>query len=523
MQLKTLFFMSFFISTMLVAQAQQPIRLYEGKAPGSEAWTWGEKENFSETWKTQVVYNVADPTLTAYLPNPNNANGTAVVIAPGGGFHALSINSEGVEVAKWLNAKGITAFVLKYRLVHSLTDDPAGELTGKMNKKPLDEANAIETAMCIADGKKAVEYVRTHATDFKIDPKRIGFMGFSAGGYVTMGVGLTYTPENRPDFLAPVYPYMGALSKKPVPTDAPPLFVVVANDDQLQLAPASAAIYGDWLAAKKSAEMHVYAKGGHGFGMRKQDLPSDTWIERFGEWLEVQGFLQPIDPTKPTAKQLAQWKRENEARQKNDWGYLAKYKAENSALLAQPANPNRVLFLGNSITENWMRLHPEFFSKNYVARGISGQTSAQTLVRFRQDVLDLKPKVVIINIGTNDIAQNTGLYDPNFTIGNIVSMVELAKANKIKVILASVHPATEFPWSKEIQNVATKIIQLNTRIQDYAKQNKLVYLDYHAALKNQKNGMSPEMAADGVHPTIEAYKIMEEWAEKAIVAAMKQR
>jgi acetyl esterase/lipase/lysophospholipase L1-like esterase len=513
MRLKFILLMSFFLYS-IESYAQTPVRLYEGKAPGSE-------ENFSETWKTQVVYNVTDPTITVYLPDTKIANGTAVVIAPGGGFQALSINSEGVEVAKWLNTKGITAFIVKYRLVHSLTDDPAKELMGKMGKKPLDEENATETAMAIADGKKAVEYVRRNAKTFGIDPKRVGFMGFSAGGYVTMGVGLTYTPENRPDFLAPVYPYMGSLSKIAVPADAPPLFVVVANDDQLQLAAPSATLYSDWLKAKKSAEMHVYVKGGHGFGMRKQDLPTDTWIERFGEWLDVQGLLVPIDPTKFTPQQLSQWKRENDARLKTDWGYLSKYKAANTALLALPPNKNRVVFLGNSITENWVKLDSAFFSRSYVGRGISGQTSGQTLMRFRQDVLDLKPRIVILNIGTNDIAENSGAYNPEFTMGNIISMVELAKANKIKVILASVHPAAQFPWRKEITNVPQKIIQLNIRIQNYAKLNKIVYLDYHAVLKNQQNGLSPEMAEDGVHPTLEAYKIMEEWAEKAILQAIK--
>ncbi|WP_229311518.1 alpha/beta hydrolase [Larkinella rosea] len=117
-------------------------------------------------------------------------------------------------------------------------------------------------------------------------------MGFSAGGTVTMGVGYGYSAENRPDFLAPVYPYMTPFADKTVPADAPPLFVVAASDDQLNLAPHSVKLYSDWLTARKSAELHMYTKGGHGFGMRKQNIPADRWIERFGDWLCQQGLLK---------------------------------------------------------------------------------------------------------------------------------------------------------------------------------------------------------------------------------------
>lgn len=272
--------------------AQKVIALYPGKAPGSESWTWQEKESRNNAFNTAVVYNVVHPTITAYLPNPAVANGTAVIIAPGGAFHTLSINSEGVDVAKWLNRKGIAAFVLKYRLVRSLTEDPVKELLPKMsNFKKLDEENDSVVNMAIADGKKAVEYVRRHAADYNIDPNRIGLMGFSAGGTVTMGVGLSYTANNRPDFLAPIYPYTGALPPTRVPKDAPPLFVCAATDDQLGIAAHSSNLYNEWIAAGKPAELHMYAKGGHGFGMHKQSLPVDSWIERFGEWLGVQGFL----------------------------------------------------------------------------------------------------------------------------------------------------------------------------------------------------------------------------------------
>jgi acetyl esterase/lipase len=275
-----------------IVQAQQVIPLYPGKAPGSESWTWQEKESTQNMFKTRVVYNVVNPSLTAYLPDRANANGTAVIICPGGAFHTLSIDSEGIEVAKWLNANGVTAFVLKYRLVHSLTDDPVAELLPKMSDfKKLDAENAPVVPLAIADGRKAIEYVKQHATEFGINPSRIGIMGFSAGGTVAAGVAFSYTPANPPAFVAPIYAYMGALDKTTVPTDAPPLFVAAATDDQLGLASHSTKIYNDWIAARKGAELHMYAKGGHGFGMRKQNLPVDSWIERFGEWLGFLGLL----------------------------------------------------------------------------------------------------------------------------------------------------------------------------------------------------------------------------------------
>jgi acetyl esterase/lipase len=212
----------------------------------------------------------------------------------------LSINSEGMDVAKWLNGKGVAAFVLKYRLVHMDTDDPVGTLMKKMGEfmqsgssKKLDEENDSVVTMAVADGLKAIEYVRSHAAEYKINSSRIGFMGFSAGGTVTMGTVFNYTAANKPDFAAPIYPYMNALKKQDIPADAPPLFICAASDDQLGLAPHSSNLYNAWIAAKKPAELHMYERGGHGFGMRKQNLPTDAWIERFGDWLELHGLLKP--------------------------------------------------------------------------------------------------------------------------------------------------------------------------------------------------------------------------------------
>lgn len=286
---------SIFASLLILAgaaRAQKVIRLYEGAAPGSEKWTQQEKEYFSPIWNTQVVTNVSRPTLTAYLADPATANGTAVIICPGGAFHALSINSEGIDVAKWLNGKGVTAFVLKYRLVPTGEDGVKEAMAGLSNPRKMDEIVASVVPMAVADGLAAVSYVRKHASEFGISPTRVGLMGFSAGGTVTASIAFTYKAENRPDFVAPIYAYVGAVKETVAPKDAPPMFIAAATDDQLGLAPDSVNLYTKWLAAKKPVELHMYSKGGHGFGMRKQNLPSDQWIDRFGDWLEIQGLLK---------------------------------------------------------------------------------------------------------------------------------------------------------------------------------------------------------------------------------------
>jgi acetyl esterase/lipase/lysophospholipase L1-like esterase len=497
-----------------MANAQQVIQLYDGKPKGSENWTWGEATSTKNMFNTEVVYNVSQPTITAYLPAKDLATGTAIVVAPGGAFHTLSINSEGIDVAKWLNSKGIAAFVLKYRVVRSVTDDPVKELMGKMGDfKKLDEENNPVVPLAMADGLAAMQYVRTHAADMDIDPNKIGFMGFSAGGTLTMSVVYNATDANRPNFIAPIYAYAGAIIGSTIPAAKTPIFVAVASDDQLGLMPHSVDIYKKWFDAKQPAELHIYEKGGHGFGMRKQN--------------KLQGYLKKLYPNKyeklygeeSTAQyQIGEWER-----MKTDFGYLAKFKTDNKAVAAPKANENRVVFLGNSITEAWVKMDSMFFIKNnFIGRGISGQTSPQALLRFRQDVVSLNPKVVVINIGTNDIAENTGPYNEDFTFGNIQSMAEIAKANGLRVILSSVLPATNFEWRRSVGNRSAMIVALNNRIKTYAIANKIPYIDYHSALKNEQNGMNPDLAEDGVHPTPKAYTIMETLAKEAIAAVFKR-
>jgi len=277
---------------LVCVNAQNVIPLYEGQAPGSESWDWNEATYQNEAFNLNIVYNVSHPTLTAFLPDEGNANGTAIIVAPGGAFHILSIDSEGYAVARWLNSRGIAAFVLKYRLVKSETENPVTELMPLMSDfNKLDEINAPVVQMATLDGLKAMTYLRQHAADFGIEPDRIGFMGFSAGATLTLSVVQTATDEDRPDFIAPIYPYEKAVLGSAIPETRIPIFIAAASDDELGLALHSVDIYTKWLNAKQPAELHMYVKGGHGFGMQKKNTTSDHWITDFENWLKFQKFI----------------------------------------------------------------------------------------------------------------------------------------------------------------------------------------------------------------------------------------
>ena len=208
------------------------------------------------------------------------------------------------------------------------------------------------------------------------------------------------------------------------------------------------------------------------------------------------------------------------AQKHTDFANYKRY-AEENAKLGKPAKgEKRVVFMGNSITEGWVRTHPDFFKKNgYIGRGISGQTSYQFLMRFREDVLNLKPKVLVLNYGTNDIAENTGPYNEDLTFGNIVSMVELARYNKIKVILTSTLPARNFGWRPNITDAMPKIRSLNARVEAYAKANNIQYVDYfNAMLSEDGSGLDSKYTPETVHPNGAGYDVM----EKLIVPAINK-
>ena len=205
-----------------------------------------------------------------------------------------------------------------------------------------------------------------------------------------------------------------------------------------------------------------------------------------------------------------------------DWANLNRFKSENENLTLPKPDENRVVFMGNSITQGWIEQCPEFFEgKPYVNRGISGQTTPQMVLRFRQDVVDLKPKVVVILAGTNDIAGNTGPSTLEMILDNLKSMTEIAKANGIKVILSSVLPAFDYPWKPGV-NPNEKIPALNKMIKDYADQNDVIYLDYFSAMTDERNGLPIKLSEDGVHPNVDGYKIMEPLVEEAIEKALEK-
>ena len=199
-----------------------------------------------------------------------------------------------------------------------------------------------------------------------------------------------------------------------------------------------------------------------------------------------------------------------------DWGGMNRFAEQNQVLLESGENSVNTVFIGDSITEGWSDYFPEFFQENpFINRGIGGQTTPQILVRFRQDVIEHQPKVVVILAGTNDIAGNTPFIDLATVAGNIFSMAEIAKCNGIKVIICSVLPAAIYPWAPG-KHPDVLIPELNQLLKDYAKQNQVEYLDYFNAMTNGKNGMQKQFTNDGVHVTKEGYQIMINMVKKVI-------
>jgi len=207
----------------------------------------------------------------------------------------------------------------------------------------------------------------------------------------------------------------------------------------------------------------------------------------------------------------------------NDWVNYKKYADADKSLPALASGENRVVFMGNSITESWGSMDTAFFADNgYIDRGISGQTSSQMLLRFRQDVIDLKPTVVVILAGTNDIAENAGPISLENVMDNIISMVQLAEANSIKVILSSVLPVYDFPWHKGLQP-AERIVKLNSMIKSFCDENKIPYVDYYPKMVDERKGLDKKYTEDGVHPNFDGYKVMDSLVQEKIKMVLKSK
>ena len=199
-----------------------------------------------------------------------------------------------------------------------------------------------------------------------------------------------------------------------------------------------------------------------------------------------------------------------------DWFGFNRFKADNEQIKASGNYP-KVVFMGNSITENWAYYHPNFFSdNNFCGRGISGQTSSQMLVRFTADVVELHPKAVVIMAGTNDVAHNDYYVEPEKVVENIIAMCNLAKANGIVPIISSIPPCSEFPWRKEIKTPGQTIVNINKNLKEYAEKNGIIYVDYHATLADENLGLPKTLSDDGCHPNPDTYFTMEEMVLKAI-------
>jgi acetyl esterase/lipase len=320
-----------FLVLLLGAAARLPaqtnvIFLWPDGAPGSEDWTRKEAE-YKVASGQKELRNVVKPSITTYLPRTGTATGTAVVVAPGGAFRILAWENEGTMVSEWLRDHGIAAFLLKYRLVDTGTDEefaqsqaasagmgrggraagtagpatgaargagaPGGAGRGRGSIPTMD--NPI-VRMSLTDSLKAIEIVRARAAEWQVDPARIGIVGFSAGGWASVMTGIEHTAANRPNFIGAIYacclnPNNGLnASNLKVPDDAPPMFILHAYDDSISA--SGPTLFQTWKAAGKPAELHTYAAGGHGFGMARHDRPTDGWIERFTDWLRYQKLLK---------------------------------------------------------------------------------------------------------------------------------------------------------------------------------------------------------------------------------------
>ena len=268
------------------AKAPQVVRLWPSKPPGTESWSGPEETADAELpniGKVYVITNVTVPTLTVF--RPEHASGTAMIVVPGGAFRALPWDLDGLETARWLTAHGITALVLKYRVRPPPADGPPDNSFDDFARR-----TAPARATAVADAEQALRLVRSHSAQFGIDPHKVGMIGFSAGAMATMDAAVAADPSLRPDFAVVLY---GALlSDRAPPKNAPPLFIAAAQDDPEAPPMKSVEIMQGWTRAGLPAELHLYEKGGHGFGFRTHHLPVDHWPDALEAWLSARNYVR---------------------------------------------------------------------------------------------------------------------------------------------------------------------------------------------------------------------------------------
>ncbi len=482
------------ISSLLWAlQPTCTIPLYPDGAPDSNGYKH-EDEYVKEGTK---IYKTSIPRIDLYQADKPKAT---ILVCPGGGYTFTSVGNEGVNVAEFFVPRGYNIAVLKYRL-------PNGH-----EYIPLEDA-------C-----RAMEMLRDSIDAWQLPSAQLAVMGFSAGGHLAASLLTKYNSrKSRPDYGILVYPVISMDStithkgsckqllgqqptdeqrvrwstEKQVNADTPPCILVACQDDPTVKIENSIRFYQALTAASVPASLVFVPVGKHGWGFSRQ-FPQRALIERV--ILDFLAQFHPSDILEPEYK--------NDKRH-SDWAQFGKYTQSNMELKEKKTKVTTV-FYGNSITNNWYKMRPDFFlSHGFVGRGISGQTSSELLVRFRQDVIGLHPRNVVILCGINDIAQNNGTISVEHIMGNIISMCELAKTNKIRPILCSVLPARSIQWNPFILDAPKQIQTLNQLIQRYAKNNGIKYVDYYSVMADENGGLKTGLSKDNVHPTEQGYQIME--------------
>lgn len=484
------------VAVSLSIWALQPtctIPLYPNGAPDSNGYA-PEDEYVKEDYK---IYQTSVPRIDLYRAERAKAT---ILVCPGGGYRFTSTGNEGLNVAEFFLPRGYNIAVLKYRL-------PNGH-----EQIPLEDA-------C-----RAMELLRDSIVAWQLPSSQLAVMGFSAGGHLAASLLTKYSSRKaRPDYGILVYPVISMDStithrgscrellgqqptdlqrhnwstEKQVTADTPPCLIVACQDDPTVQIENSIRFYQALTANKVAASIVTVPVGKHGWGFSRQ-FPQRQLIEQ-----AMLDFLAQFHATELLPPEQKQDKR------RGDWAQFGRFANDNAELKAQNTKVTTI-FYGNSITRGWYDKRKEWFiAHGFIGRGIGGQTSSELLVRFRQDVLDLQPKNVVILCGINDIAQNNGTISIEHTMGNIISMCELAKAHKITPILCSVLPARSVRWNPYVLDVPQQVQALNALIRDYANNNGIRYVDYWSAMADEHGGLRPGLSNDNVHPTDQGYQIME--------------
>ncbi|MFV0591831.1 MAG: GDSL-type esterase/lipase family protein [Draconibacterium sp.] len=366
----------------------------------------------------------------------------------------------------------------------------------------LDVSKSTSPALAI---EKAFLYLQENSSELNINPNNIGLVTYKGESI------LSALPDVPAKYIISVQQELKAIKGKKLSfSDQIPVLLLTSSKQQTNK---------NLLASFNKLSERGNAAGLLFTGDEHADS-AETNLKLVYDWIAGFGGLEPLLNEKTEAQKKADdWIKFQEYLEHllhTDWPLRQRFADDNKKLKQQAADPGRVVFMGNSITEGWINTDREFFDKNpYVNRGIGGQTTSQMLVRFRNDVVELKPKAVVILAGTNDIAENTGPISLEDVFGNLVSMAELAKSNGIKVYICSVLPAFDYPWKPGLEP-APKIMKLNKMLQEYTQSNNCIYVDYFSAMVDDRMGMKAEYSADGVHPNLKGYKVMEPILQKAL-------